>query len=113
MSEPITLTQGDFQQEVLESDVPVLVDYWAAWCGPCRVLGPVIEEIARERAGSLKVGKVDVDAEPELAARAGALSIPFVVLYRDGEPVAQSIGAMPRQRLEEALGLVDELEFAV
>jgi thioredoxin 1 len=112
MSEAITLSQSNFQQEVLESDVPVLVDYWAAWCGPCRVLGPVIEEIARERGGSLKVGKVDVDAEPELAARAGALSIPFVVLYRDGEPVAHSIGAMPKQRLEEVLGLVDELDLA-
>ena len=112
MSEVITLSQGNFQQEVLESDVPVLVDYWAAWCGPCRVLGPVIEEIGRERAGSLKIGKVDVDAEPELAASAGAMSIPYVVLYRDGEPVARSIGAMPKEHLERAMGLDDELERA-
>jgi thioredoxin len=97
---------------VLDSDVPVLVDYWAAWCGPCRVLVPIVEEIARERAGTLKVGKVDIDAEPELAARAGALSIPYVVLYRDGEPVAQAIGAMPKQRLEAELGLVDERDRA-
>jgi thioredoxin 1 len=112
MTEPITLTQGNFTQEVLESDVPVLVDNWAAWCGPCRVISPIIEEIGRERAGSLKVGKVDVDAEPELAARAGALSIPYVVLYRGGEPVASAIGAMPKDRLEDVLGLEDELDRA-
>jgi thioredoxin 1 len=112
MSEPITLTQGNFKQEVLDSDLPVLVDYWAAWCGPCRVLSPIIEEIRRERAGSLKVGKVDVDAEPELAAQAGALSIPYVVLYRNGEPVSHSIGAVPKDHLEAALGLVDELDRA-
>lgn len=78
MSQAITLTEGNFTDEVLRSDLPVLVDYWAAWCGPCRVLGPIVEELARERAGSLKVGKVDVDAEPKLAAKAGALSIPYV-----------------------------------
>jgi thioredoxin 1 len=112
MSEAITLTSGNFNQEVLESDLPVLVDYWAAWCGPCRVLGPVVDEIAREHAGSLKVGKVDIDAEPELAARAGALSIPYVVLYRDGEPVGRAVGAMPKKSLEGALGLVHELDRA-
>lgn len=112
MSEAITLTQGNYKQEVLESDVPVLVDYWAAWCGPCRILGPIVDEVARERAGSLKVGKVDVDAEPELAAQAGALSIPYVVLYRDGEPVATSVGALPKAQLERALGLEAELERA-
>lgn len=112
MSEPITITTGNFEEEVLNSDVPVLVDYWATWCGPCRVLGPIVEEIASERGGSLKVGKVDIDAEPELPARAGALSIPYVVLYRDGEPVAQAIGAMPKHRLEAELGLVNELERA-
>jgi thioredoxin 1 len=112
MSEPVTLTQGNFRQEVLECDVPVLVDYWAAWCGPCRVISPIIEEIGRERAGSVRVGKVDVDAEPELAARAGALSIPYVVLYRGGEPVASAIGAMPKDRLEAALGLEDDLDRA-
>ena len=112
MSKPITLTQGNFKQEVIDSDVPVLVDYWAAWCGPCRVLSPIIEEIGRERAGSLKVGKVDVEAEPKLAAQAGALSIPYVVLYRNGEPVAHSIGAMPKSNLEATLGLADELDRA-
>jgi thioredoxin 1 len=110
MSESIILSAGNFKQEVLESEIPVLVDYWAGWCGPCRMLGPVIKEIAQESKGSLRVGKVDVDAEPELAARAGAVSIPYVVLYRDGKPVAHAIGAMPKQRLKEALGLADELD---
>jgi len=112
MSEPIILTKENFEAEVLESDVPVLVDYWAAWCGPCRVLGPVVDEIAREHAGSLKVGKVDVDAEPELAAQAGALSIPFLVLYRDGEQAGRAVGAMPRKSLEAALGIAYELDRA-
>lgn len=112
MSETITLTRGNFEDEVLRSDLPVMVDYWAAWCGPCRVLGPIVEELARERAGSLKVGKVDVEAEPELAVEAGALSIPYVVLYRDGEPVARSVGALPKARLEAALGLDSERQRA-
>jgi thioredoxin 1 len=112
MSEPITLTQRNFHREVLESDVPVLVDYWAAWCGPCRVIAPVIEELARERAGSLKVGKVDVDSEPRLAADAGAMSIPYVVLYRGGEAVGRAIGAQPKEHLERALGLDDDFDLA-
>jgi thioredoxin 1 len=112
MSEPITLTKANFEAEVLDSDVPVLVDYWAAWCGPCRVLGPVVDEIARERAGSLMVGKVDVDAEPELAASEGALSIPYLVLYRDGKQVARAVGAMPRKSLEAALGIAYGLDRA-
>lgn len=112
MSDVITLSEGNFEQEVLDSDVPVLVDYWAAWCGPCRVLSPVIEELAQERAGSLKVGKVNVDSEPQLAARAGAHSIPFTVLYRDGEPVASSVGARPKEHLERELGLDSELPRA-
>jgi thioredoxin 1 len=105
MSNLITLTQANFEEEVLASDVPVVVDYWAPWCGPCRMLGPVIEQIAQDRAGSVKVGKVNVDDEPGLAERAGVRGIPYVVLYRDGEPVAQSVGAQPRAALEQALGI--------
>jgi thioredoxin 1 len=105
MSNAITLTAANFEEEVVRSDVPVLVDYWAAWCGPCRILAPVVDQIAAERAGALKVGKVDVDQEPELADRAGVQGIPFVVLYRKGSPVASAVGALPKQLLEQRLGL--------
>jgi thioredoxin 1 len=104
MSNAITLTQANFD-EVLASDVPVVVDYWAPWCGPCRMLGPVIEQIASERAGTVKVGKVNVDEEPALAERAGVRGIPYVVLYRDGEVAAEAIGAQPKAALEQSLGL--------
>jgi thioredoxin 1 len=105
MSNVITLTRANFDAEVLASDVPVVVDYWAPWCGPCRMLGPVIEQIADDRAGTVKVGKVNVDDEPALAERAGVRGIPYVVLYRDGEPAAQAVGAQPRGALERQLGL--------
>jgi thioredoxin 1 len=105
MTNVITLTEANFETEVVASDVPVIVDYWAPWCGPCRLLGPVIEQIADERSASIKVGKVNVDEQPALAARAGVQGIPFVVVYRNGEPVAEAIGAQPKGALERALGL--------
>jgi thioredoxin 1 len=105
MSDAITLTKDNFEVEVLRSELPVLVDYWASWCGPCRQLAPVIEQIALEHSGSLKVGKVDVDEQPQLAERASVRGIPFVVLYRGGQPVAQAIGAQPKLALEAALAL--------
>src|SRR5437763_14067060 len=105
MTNVIILTEANFDEQVLHSDVPVLVDYWAPWCGPCRLLGPVIEQIAEERSGTIKVGKVNVDEQPALADRAGVRGIPFVVLYRGGEPAAEAIGAQPKKALEQALGL--------
>jgi thioredoxin 1 len=105
MTNVIILTEANFDEQVLQSDVPVVVDYWAPWCGPCRMLGPVIEQLAEERSGSIKVGKVNVDEEPTLADRAGVRGIPYVVLYRDGEPVAQAVGAQPKAKLEQALGI--------
>ncbi len=105
MSHVITLTSANFEQEVTQSDLPVLVDYWAPWCGPCRVLGPVVDQIAAERADSLKVAKVNVDDEPHLAQLAGVQGIPFVALYKRGRIVASAVGAQPKPALEHALSL--------
>ena len=105
MTNAISLTEANFDEQVLACDIPVIVDYWAPWCGPCRLLGPVIEQIAEERSATIKVGKVNVDEEPALADRAGVRGIPFVVIYRDGQPAAEAIGAQPKNALEQALGL--------
>jgi thioredoxin len=105
MNNAIEITAANFEQEVLRSEIPVLVDYWAAWCGPCRMLAPVIDRIAAEHDGTLKVGKLNVDDEPQLADMAGVQGIPYVVLYRDGQAVARSVGAVPKPALEKALGL--------
>jgi thioredoxin 1 len=105
MTQPLTLTAANFDSEVRSSEIPVLVDYWAAWCGPCRQLAPVIDAIAAAHEGDLKVAKVNVDDEPSLAEQAGVHGIPFVVLYRDGQPVAHAVGAQPKAALERALGL--------
>ncbi len=101
----MTLTAANFDAEVLQSETPVLVDYWAEWCRPCRQLAPVIDQIAREHDGALKVAKVNVDDEPQLAQRAGVQGIPFVILYRDGTPAAHATGAQPKAALERTLGL--------
>lgn len=105
MTNVITLTQSNFDEQVLASETPVIVDYWAPWCGPCRLLGPVIDQLANERAGTIKVGKLNVDEEPALADSAGVRGIPFVVLYRDGQRVSEAMGAQPKQMLERTLGL--------
>jgi thioredoxin 1 len=99
------ITEATFQSEVLDSEIPVIVDFWAEWCGPCHAVAPVLERIAEERAGELSVVKVNVDEEPELARRYGVVSIPTIVLFRDGERAATAIGAQPKQMLEKSLGL--------
>ena len=101
----ITLTAENFEQEVLQSEIPVLVDFWATWCGPCRMLGPVISQIAEEQAGKLKVGKVNVDEQPQLAAEYRIASIPTVLVFRGGELAATAIGARPKAQLLSELGL--------
>ncbi|HVC86489.1 MAG TPA: thioredoxin [Gaiellaceae bacterium] len=105
MDNVITLTSENFDEKVVRSGTPVLVDYWAPWCGPCRAVSPLVEEIAGERAGNLVVGKVNVDEEPDLAVRAGVQGIPTLVLYQDGVPVRQTVGALPKRKIEKSLGL--------
>ena len=95
----ITLTESNFESEVLKSDKPVLVDFWASWCGPCKMLAPTIEQIAHEN-DSIKVGKVNVDDEPDLAQKYGIVSIPTVILFKNGEAVKTSTGFVPKETLE-------------
>jgi len=102
---PIDITKDNFEQEVLKSDQPVLLDLWAAWCGPCRMVSPIVDEIAQEYDGKLKVGKIDVDAEQELATAFQVQSIPMILVMRDGEVVSGALGARPKAALIEALEL--------
>ena len=95
----IKITVDNFEQEVIQSEQPVLVDFWAAWCGPCRMLAPVVAQIAAECEGKIKVGKVNVDEEPELAQRFGIMSIPTVLAFKDGKKVNQSIGLVQKDKL--------------
>ncbi len=105
MANPVT--EQTFDQEVLKSEQPVIVDFWAEWCGPCHAVAPVLEKIADERQGELKVVKVNIDEEQGLAQRYGIVSIPTMVLFKDGEPAAAAIGAQPKGALERSLGLVE------
>ena len=106
MSKPREFTDANFQSEVLESDQPVLVDFWADWCGPCRLVSPTIEELADEYQGTVKVGKLDVDQNQKTAAAFGINSIPSVLLFKDGQVVETFVGVQPKQRYEAALGQV-------
>lgn len=92
----LTITKDNFDREVLHSEKPVLLDFYAVWCGPCRMVGPIVEEIAREN-GNIVVGKINVDEQPELASRFQVMSIPTLVVMKDGKLVSQALGARPKQ----------------
>ncbi len=100
------VTTQTWEQEVLRSEKPVLVDFWAEWCGPCHAVAPVLERIAAERADELRVVKLNIDEEQEIAQRYGVASIPTMILFKDGEPAAATIGAQPKGAIERSLGLV-------
>ncbi|MBE2217530.1 MAG: thioredoxin [Ignavibacteria bacterium] len=100
---PIEFTDANFDQEVLKSDVPVLVDFWAVWCGPCKMIAPFVEELAGEYQGKVKIGKVDVDNNPNISMTYGIRSIPTLLIFRDGKIADQIIGAVPKQAIAQKL----------
>lgn len=103
MSDEIILTEENFDVEVIQSDIPVLVDFWAAWCGPCLRVAPIISELASELKGKVKVGKVNVDDNLTLSARYGIQSIPTLVFFKDGTEVKRLIGALPKEAIKAAI----------
>ena len=99
MAKPQVVNDQSFEQDVLKSDTPVLVDFWATWCGPCRMVGPVLEEIASEQGEKIKIAKLDVDANPVTAGRFGVRAIPTMILFKDGKEAQRLVGYMPKDRL--------------
>ncbi|MDQ7798917.1 MAG: thioredoxin [Candidatus Edwardsbacteria bacterium] len=97
------LTDGNFDQEVLKSDLPVLVDFWAAWCGPCRMVGPIIEELSNDYQGKIKMTKLDVDANPQKSSQFGIRSIPTMLIFKNGQIVDTLVGAMPKPAIAARL----------
>ncbi len=100
---PVEITDINFEQEVLKSDIPVLLDFWAVWCGPCKMIAPFVEEISGEYQGKVKVGKVDVDNNPQISMQYGIRSIPTLLVFKDGKIVDQIIGAVPKNSITAKL----------
>jgi thioredoxin 1 len=103
MSKPVNATDATFQNEVSDGDKAVLVDFWAPWCGPCRIVGPVLEEIASEEADRIKIVKVNVDENQQYASQLGVFNIPTMIVYKNGQPVDKIVGAMPKAQIMERL----------
>ncbi|MCC5942340.1 MAG: thioredoxin [Balneolaceae bacterium] len=103
MSNTVEFTDSNFSEEVEKSSTPVLVDFWAEWCGPCRMVGPIVDELAGEYDGKVKVGKVNVDHNPEVSVKYGIRSIPALMIFKDGEVVDQIIGAVPKTHIKKQL----------
>ena len=106
MSAAMTITDATFQSEVVESSLPVLIDFWATWCGPCKMVAPIVDELAGEYEGKLKVGKVDVDSEQKIATDFGIRSIPTLLIFKDGKVAETVVGAVPKKQLQEKLEAV-------
>jgi thioredoxin 1 len=102
------VTEATFEQEVLKSEAPVIVDFWAEWCGPCHRVSPVLDKIVEERNGDVALVKVNIDEEQGLAQRYGVMSIPTMILFKDGAPAAAAVGALPKAALERSLGLAEQ-----
>ena len=99
ISTPVPVSDASFDRDVLGADVPVLVDFWAAWCGPCKMIAPVLEEIAEENGDRIRIAKLDVDSNQNTAIQYGVQSIPTLILFKDGQPVERVVGYMPKERL--------------
>ncbi len=103
MAEPIEVTEANWEEQVLQSDVPVMVDFWAEWCGPCKMIAPSVHDMAVEYDGQLSVGKLDVDNSPQIAMQYGVRSIPALIFFKNGQPVDQIVGAVPKGRLKQKI----------
>ena len=99
----VKLTDENFEQEILKAELPALVDFWAPWCGPCHMVAPIVEEIANQYQGKLKVGKLNVDEAPGIASKYGIMSIPTLVIFKEGKVVEQMVGASPKEQIEEKI----------
>ncbi|MCB0284703.1 MAG: thioredoxin [Calditrichae bacterium] len=103
MANYVVLNDANFEKEVLNSDIPVVVDFWAEWCAPCRIIAPLVDELASEYQGKIKVGKMDVDQNPQSSMNYGIRSIPTLLFFKDGKPVDQLLGAVPKGQIEEKI----------
>ena len=106
MGKELTFTDDNFQKDVLESDVPVLVDFWATWCAPCRMIGPIVEELAAEYEGKAKVGKVNTEENATITGQYGIISIPTLILFKEGKPVDQIIGVVSKDVIKKKIDAV-------